>query len=297
MKIIACSLFSALSLFCLVSLAQVSSRPIMCKNIPINSFDSLDIKGPINVYINATQALPSLQILGDQNRVSAVTYSEKNHTLHLGTKPIYRSEPGEKLTIRVNASPTQIKQIRFNSNGSLFGKGLAGSLSLYAEGKGQINLYTNRLNLKSLYCNNNKNIIFHNLFSSNLEIEIHNSHNLVLQGIVSLKKINSTGNGNLLVYWVNTPYLRIEASGKEKICLAGIDKILDAKLSQDTRLNAQQLRVQQGFVKTEMQAQATVNVKNTLRASAKDNSIIYYTSPKNFINNYTEGLGLVLKKG
>lgn len=297
MKIIAYCLFTTLSLFCLVSLAQVSSRPIICKNIPINSFDSLDIQGPINVYIDATQTHPSLQIMGDQNRVFAVIYSEKNHTLHLGTKPIYQSEPGERLTIRVNTSPTQIKQIQFNSNGSLFGKGLSGSLSLLAEGKGQINLYTNRLNLKYLYSNNNKNIIFHNLFSSNLEIETHNSHNIVLQGIVSLKKINSTGNGNLLVYWVNTPYLRINASGKEKISLAGIDKILDAKLSQDTRLNAQQLRAQQGFVKTENKAQAAVNVRNTLRAFAKDNSLIYYISPINFINNYTEGLGLVLNKG
>lgn len=105
------------------------------------------------------------------------------------------------------------------------------------------------MNLKSLYSNNNKNIIFHNLLSSNLEIASHNS-NIFIQGIVSLKKINSTGNGNLFVYWVNSPYLRIDASGKEKISLAGTTKILDAKLSQDTRLNAQQLRAQQGFVKT-----------------------------------------------
>lgn len=296
MKFIAYCLVATLSLFSLASLAQVSSKPIISKNVPINSFDSLDIQGPINVYIDATQTHPSLQILGDQKRVFAVTYSEKNHTLYLGTKFIYRSEPGERLTIRVNTSPTQIKQILFNSNGSLFGKGLAGSLSLHASGRGQINLYTNRLNLKSLYSNNNKNIIFHNLLSSNLEIASHNS-NIFIQGIVSLKKINSTGNGNLFVYWVNSPYLSIDASGKEKISLAGTTKILDARLSQDTRLNAQQLRAQQGFVKTEKHAQAIVNVRNTLSAFAKDNSVIYYTSPINFINNYTEDLGLVLNKG
>ncbi len=297
MKVIAYCLFAVLLLFSLVSLAQAASRPIICKNISINSFDSLDIQGPINVYIDATQTRPSLQILGDQKRVFAVTYSEKNHTLHLGTKPIYHSEPGERLTIRVNTSPAQIKQIQFNSSGSLFGKGLAGSLSVHAQGKGQINLYTNRLNLKSLHSNNNKNIIFHNLLSSNLIIETHNSNNIVIQGIVSLKKIHSSGNGNLLVYWVNTPYLRIDASGKEKISLAGITKILDAKLSQDAQLNAQQLRAQQGFIKTEKQAQATVNVRNALRAFAKDNSVIYYTSPINFINNYIEDSGLVLNKG
>lgn len=298
MKVIAYCLIATLSLFSFLSHAQVTtqSTPLISKNIPINNFNSLDIQGPINVYIDATQTHPSLQILGDQKRVLAVTYSEKNHTLHLGTKPIYRSQPGERLTIRVNTSPTQIKQIQFNSNASLFGKGLAGSLSLHAQGEGQIKLSTNRLNLQSLYSNGNKLIIFDNLLSSNLEIETHNSHNVVIQGIVSLKKITSTGAGNLRVYWVDSPYLKIAASGKENINLAGIVKILDAKLSQNTHLYAQQLRAQRGFVKTEKQAQATVNVRNTLNAFAKDNSLIYYSSPINFINNYTEDLGLVLNK-
>ena len=298
MKVFAYCLFVSLSLFSLFSHAQVAShnKPIIRKNIPINDFDSLDIQGPVNVYIDATQTHPSLQILGDSKRVFAVTYSEKNHILHLGTKPIFRPEPGERLTIRVNISPTKIKQIQFNSNATLFGKGLSGSLLLHAQGKGQINLYTNKLDLKSLYSNGNESIIFHNLLSSNLKIEAHNSHNIVIQGIVSLNKINYTGNGNLKVYWVNSPYLRIDANGKGKISLAGIVKTLDIKLSQDMQLFAQQLRVHQGFVKTEKQAQATVNVRNTLRAFAKDKSVIYYLSPLNFISKYSEGEGLVLNK-
>ncbi|TLY48625.1 MAG: hypothetical protein E6K54_01100 [Gammaproteobacteria bacterium] len=298
MKDIVYCLFATLSFFILVSHAQVPSKnkPIISKTVPITSFNSLDIQGPINVYIDATQSHPSLQILGNQKRVLAVTYNEKNHTLHLETKPIYRSEPGERLTIRINTSSAQIKQIQFNSNGSLFGKGLSGSLSLHAQGEGEIYLYTNRLNLKSLYSNGNKRIIFHNLLSSNLQIEAYNSHNIIIQGIVSLNKINSTGNGNLLVYWITSPYLKIDASGKEKISLAGIVKTLDVKLSQDTQLFAQQLRTQQGFVKTENQAQATVNIRNSLSALAKNKSVIYYSSPIKFVNNYTKNFGLILNK-
>lgn len=298
MKVFAYCLFVSLSLFCLSSHTQVAlhTQPIISKNIPINDFDSLDIQGPVNVYIDATQTHPSLQILGDSKRVFAVTYSEKNHILHLGTKPIFRSEPGERLTIRVNTSPMQIKQIQFNSNATLFGKGLTGSLSLRAQGKGQINLYTNKLDLKSLYSNGNESIIFHNLLSSNLKIETHNSHNIVIQGIISLNEVDSTGNGNLKVYWINSPYLRIDANGKGKISLAGIVKTLDIKLAQNTQLFAQQLRAHQGFIKTENQAQATVNVRNTLRAFAKDKSVIYYLSPLNFISKYSEDEGLVLNK-
>lgn len=296
MKIIAYCLLISLSLFSMLGHAQLPPHkgPIICQNISINDFDGLDIQGPVNVYIDATQTHTSLQILGDPKRVFAVTYSEKNRVLYLGTKPVYRSPPGERLTIRINASPTQIKQIQFDSNATLFGKGLSGSLTLRTQGAGQINLYTNKLNLKSLYSIGNENIIFHNILSSNLKIEAHNSHNVVLQGIVSLNKINFTGNGNLQVYWINSPYLRIDAQGKGKIDLAGIVKTIDIQLTQDIRLFAQHLRARQGFVKTEKHAQATVNVGNTLRAFAKDNSVIYYSAPINFISQFSEGRGLVL---
>lgn len=297
MKAIAYSLLVYLFLFSPLNHAQSPQRgPIIRKNIAINDFDSLDIQGPINVYIDATQTHASLQILGDPKRVFAVTYTEKNHTLHLGTKPIYWSKPGERLTIRVNASPAQIKQIQFNSDATLLGKGLTGSLSLRTHGSGQINLYTNRLNLKFLYSNGNKSIVFHNILSSNLKIEAHNSHNIVIQGIASLNKIHSTGEGNLLIYWINSPYLTINASGKEKISLTGIVNTLDVNLSQAVQLFAQQLRVHKGFIKTQKQAQATVNIRNKLNALAKDQSVIYYSTPINFISRYSEGKGLILAK-
>lgn len=298
MKIIDYCLFISLCLFSLLGHAQLPPHraPIISKNISINDFDSLNIQGPINVYIDATQTHTSLQILGDPKRVFAVTCNQKKHILYLGTKSVFNSTPGERLTIRVNTTPAQIKQIQFDSNATLFGKGLTGSLTLRAQGTGQINLYTNKLNLKSLYSNGSASVIFHNILSSSLQIETHNSHNVVIQGIVSLNKVNCTGNGNLLVYWVNSPYLRIEASGKGKISLAGAVKTLDINLSQDIRLFAQHLRAHQGFVKTEKHAQATVNARNTLRAFAQDDSLIYYSTPINFINKYSEGSGLVLNK-
>lgn len=298
MKAIAHCLFISLSLFSLLSHAQLPSQrePIISKNIAINDFDSLDIQGPVNVYIDATQTHPSLQILGDSKRVSAVTYSEKTHVLYLGTKPIYQSKPGERLTIKVNASPAQIKRIQFISNASLFGKGLAGSLSLRSEGTGQVNLHTNKLNLSSLYSKGNQSIILHNIRSSDLSIEAHNSHNIVIQGEVALNTINFTGNGNLMVYWINSSYLKINASGKGKISLAGIAKILDINLSQNILLLAAQLRTQQGFIKTENQAQAEVHVSHTLRAFAKDKSLIYYLAPVKLISIYSEGDDMVFNK-
>jgi hypothetical protein len=297
MKVFAHCLFIYLTFFSLPSHAQYSQRDlIISKNIAINDFDSLDIQGPINVYIDATQTHTSLQVLGDAKRVFAVTYKEKNHILHLSTKPIYWPKPGERLTVRVNVLPTQIKKILFNSNATLFGKGLMGSLSLHTCGVGQINLYGNKLNLKSLYSKGNKSIILHNLLSSNLKIKAHNSHQIVLQGSVLLNSIDSNGDGSLWIYWINSPYLTINASGKERILLSGVAKTLDINLSQNAQLLAQKLHANKGFIKTKNQAQANVNIRNTLSAFAKNKSIIYYLTPVNFISKNSEGRGLILAK-
>ena len=89
MKVFAHCLFIYLTFFSLPSHAQYSQRDlIISKNIAINDFDSLDIQGPINVYIDATKTHTSLQVLWDAKRVFEVTYKEKNHIHHLSTKPI-----------------------------------------------------------------------------------------------------------------------------------------------------------------------------------------------------------------
>ncbi len=301
MKILAYYLSSSLAFFCMLGHAQLApsattSPPIPCssKDIALNSFSSLSIRGPINVYIDATQTKPSIQILGDEKSVSNITWKEKNHTLYLGTKLFYQARHDGRLIIRVNVTPKQINQILFHSNASLLGRGLMGSLSLRAEGTGQINLYTRKLNLKSLYSHGKGNITLHNIHSQNLSIKSDNTCYIAIEGEVALNTIDFMGNGNLLVYWVNSPYLKINATGKGKIILAGVVKTLDTHLSQKIQLLAKQLCVQQGFIKTQEQAQAQVKVKNKLMAFAKDKSIIYYDSPINFISAYTEDKGLIL---
>lgn len=297
MKILAYCLLPSLALFCMLGHTQSEpSIPCLNKEIAINSFSSLNIQGPINVYIDATHTKPSLQILADSRSVSHITWKVKNHTLYLGTKLFYQARRDGRLTIKVNATPQQITQILFHSNASLFGKGLSGSLSLQAEGAGQINLYTNKLNLKSLYSNGKGDIALHNIHSRALSIKSYSTRYIIIEGEAALNAIDFIGNGNLLVYWVNSPYLKINATGKGKIVLAGAAKTLDTYLSQKIQLHAKQLYTQQGFIKTQQQAQAQVKVKNKLMAFAKDKSIIYYDLPINFIRIYTQDNGLVLNR-
>ncbi len=272
--------------------------PLVVKNVSTPFFSGLVIQGPVNVIIDTQTQIkpstPSLQVFGDPKTVAAVNWKIKNHILYLGTKWTYWPRKGDRLSIRLNITPSQLNQINFNSNGSLFGKGLTGTLSLTATGEGCIKLCTKKLDLKSLYAGNKVNITLHNIVSSNLTIQNESAGKIRLGGDIALHKLNVTGNGDLNIYWLDSPYLQINGSGNGRIFLAGITKNLDVNLSKKTHLFAKQLRSDNGFIKTKNQAYAEVTIKNKLSALAKDASIIYYSTPVNFLNTYTETSGLVL---
>lgn len=279
-----------------IAQTQTPSIPLVNKNVSTPNFSALTIHGPVNVVIDAQKkpSAPSLQIFGDTKTVSAVTWEVKNQTLYLGTKWDYWPHRGDRLTIKLNTTPSQLNKINFNSNGSLFGKGLTGTLALTATGKGCIKLCTKKLNLKSLYASNKVNITLHNISSSNLTIQNETTGKIKIEGDVALHTINVTGNGDLIIYWLDSSYLKVNSRGNGRIFLAGITKILDVNLSEKAHLFAKQLRSESGFVKTQNQAYAEVAIKNKLSALAKDDSIIYYATPVNFVNTYTETTGVVL---
>jgi hypothetical protein len=287
----------ALCLFCpTLVVAQTPPSPLVSKKIAIPTFSVLAIKGPINVTIDAKTkpSTPGLQIFGDPKTVSAVTWKIKNHTLYLGAKWTYWPRQGDRLTIQLNTTPSQLSQIDFDSSGNLCGKGLTGTLSLTAAGKGHVNLYTKKLNLKSLYAKDKVDITLHNIASSQLTVQNATAGKVRIVGEADLRRINFTGNGNLAIYWINSPYLEVNANGQGNILLAGVAKTLDAHLSQRVHLFARQLRAEEGFIQTQNQARTEITITNKLSASAKDASVIYYARPVKFLNTYTKNTGVVL---
>lgn len=297
MKLLAYCLLPVLSYFTIPVSAQTLSTPLLKKNVSVEAFSALAIQGPINVTIVTNQlntSIPPLQIFGDPKTASAVTWKIKNHTLYLGTKWTYRPHPGDQLTIRVNTTPSQLNKIDFDSNGRLLGKGLTGSLSLISRGKGCIKLCTNKLDLKSLVTYDETKISLYHINSTNLIIQGKNAGEIKIEGNVALHTINLKGNGTLMVYWVNSPYLKINTSGEETLFLAGVAKTLDAHLTGKSHLLAKQLRADNGFVETKNQARARITVKRKLNALAHDNSTIYYAKPVEFLNTFTQNSGLVL---
>lgn len=289
--------YYVLIIFCFSSptTAHTTSN-LVSKNVTTPPFSALVIQGPVNVTLNAariTSTMPTLQFFGDPSTISAVNWKIKNQTLYLETKWNYW--PHKKLlTIRINIAPAQLKQIRFNSNGNLLGKGLTGPLSLITQGNGSIKFYTNGLNLGLLSVKGKTDITLQHINSTNLIIQGKNDGKISLEGEAALQTVNLDGNGSLMIYWVNSPYLKINAAGSGKIFLAGVVKTLDAHLTQKTWLLAKQLRTHNSFVETENQARAEISIKNKLNALTKDNSIIYYSKPVNFLNVFTQNEGLVL---
>lgn len=297
MKPLVYCLLPILSYFSMPVSAQTLATPLVRKNVAVQAFSALAIQGPVNVTIDTSQtnpSIPPLQIFGDPKTVSAVTWKIKNHTLYLDTKWTYRPHRGDQLTIKVNTTPSQLNRIDFNSNGRLVGKGLTGSLSLISRGNGSIKLCTNKLDLKSLVTQGESDISLYHINSTDLSIQGKNSGKIKIEGDVVLHAINLTGNGTLMVHWVNSPYLQINAAGKEKIFLAGITKTFDAHLSEKSQLFAKHLRAENGFVETKNQASAKVSVKQKLSALAQDNSTIYYSKPVEFLNTFAKNTGLVL---
>lgn len=284
------------TLFCCISPSVLMAQPASTPLISIPPFSTLAIQGPINVTISTRQmhfSVPTLMLLGDPQTVAAVRWEIKNHTLYLGTKWNYWPKRGDRLTVVLHLLPSQLKQIKFNSNGRLLGIGLTGPLSLTATGAGCIDLYTNKLDLKSLDANGKTNITIHDILSSDLVIEDKSAGKISLQGEVVLNTLDFSSSGNLQIYWVNSSNLKINANGQGQIILAGIAKNLDIHLSKKVHLLAKQLRGATGFVETQNQAHAEVTIKK-LNAVAKDNSLVYYSWPINSLSTYTQNAGLIL---
>ncbi len=297
-RLICCALVAC---FCFVTpgvFAKTTCTAPVAKNVSVGAFSELEVKNPLNVTIMTglvTASTPSFQILGrDSSSVSAVTWTLHNHRLSLATKWNYWPRQSDRLTVRINVLPSQLNQIRFISNGCLVGNGLTGPLTLITKGSGCVKLYTNQLNLKSLIVQGKSNITVRHIKSTSLVVEGSNDGEIKLDGVVALQSIRLTGNGSLRIHWVDTPYLKINAAGTEKIFLAGLARSVDAQLTTGAQLCAKQLQIRNGFIATRTQARAEVTVRDRLDALAEDKSVIYYFPGVAFVNTYTRSEGIVL---
>ncbi len=281
------------------TVAATSSNSFIQRTVPqVGAFQRLAVEGRINVLIQTKKMIPSttqrVTLFGDPKSVRAVEPSFKDGRLLLKTRWDYLPQAGERLSVRVIVTPDQLKEIDFASNGRLVGCGLSGQLKLIARGSGTIDLHTQHLNLTTLTLDGKTHLRIDNLRSHSLTISGRNDGNVTLTGIAHLNSVNLTGQGQLSLYWVDSPRLTIRLTGQQKLALAGVVNTLDVQLTQTARLDAQSLRSKNGFIATADQSTANVSVNNQLSTSAKDQSHIYYTQAAKLMNTYTFERGTVL---
>ena len=135
------------------------------------------------------------------------------------------------------------------------------------------------------------------LRSKNLNILLKGPGHIALSGRLNTKQVWQTGGGYVELTGVRGGDISIKLSELATTSLKGRVKMLTARLSNSSTLEAKKLRANTVFVKTAGNALARVFPVQSLRAFASGQSqVFYYHTPK-FVTENTSKSGNVLQMG
>lgn len=152
--------------------------------------------------------------------------------------------------------------------------------------------YINSLNLSG-----NSSLIAHNIRTQGLFINAHNHSYVLLTGYVDVNKIIVDGDSYVSVRWVNSDELTVRARQNGRIFIAGVARVLKARLYDCSHLGARYLRAPTVLVQTWNNSSASVLATYSLSAFANDQSNIYYYKTSPSYLEYTQFSGNVLPMG
>ena len=150
-------------------------------------------------------------------------------------------------------------------------------------------------NIRSFSYKGIGNVVIDELNTPHLDLNLEGNVDMWIKGNIVLGKINFNNDGKLVIHWVNTTNLCINAKKKGSILLAGIANNLTANINDYAILDASYLKTKTAHIHTSNQAEAKINVTKRLNAFAEDNSTIYYDTLPDFIAKYSHGSGSILK--
>lgn len=139
--------------------------------------------------------------------------------------------------------------------------------------------------LNDIYLLGNSTLVANNVRAYGTTIAVNDNSSVRLSGDVHVKKISAYGNGNISIRWIDSDDLLVLASDNAEISVAGVARILEARLSGAAYLNAKYLRPDVAFVNTTDIATADVLATHSMYAFATDSSnIYYYKTPVKYID-------------
>jgi hypothetical protein len=130
--------------------------------------------------------------------------------------------------------------------------------------------------------------------SSQLSVEDQSENLVELQGQMNLKNLDFSGNGRLIMHWLDSASLHIRARGQGHINLAGVAQLVDAQVAAGSQLDMRYLRAHEVYVKGFQQADVHVWPENALFAMASGHANIYYYHQPDFIAPIMHDKGSVL---
>jgi hypothetical protein len=134
--------------------------------------------------------------------------------------------------------------------------------------------------------------------SYGLVITAEGQDSVVLDGVYNVSKIIASGDSYVSIRWINSNKISINACECAQVFLAGVAKVIEARLGDAAYLDAKYLRPHIALVQTSGEAVAEVLSINSLYAFAEGRSNIYYFKrPRNQYLEYTSLSGNVLRLG
>jgi Putative auto-transporter adhesin, head GIN domain len=242
------------------------------------AFSGIYINGPLNVKIISNPCAvcpPSIHVIADPRTMSYVrTRINRKGILSIRLpSPPYYGKRRSRITVIVHCG--YLNYLNIERSCRVVATGLSGTLSVTANGNGNITLLGNEIDLRCLNVGGRACVFIQGINSALLNIQDASAGSVNLQGFMMLHCLTYSGRGLLRAYWINSSYVRVMGCGTGRISLGGVAGLLEATLSNATHLNARFLRASRAVINTRGISKADVWSETALYTLATDRSNIY----------------------
>lgn len=256
----------------------------------VNSFNQIDVKGPLNVTLHTGYRHPEVILKGDPRDLIQVKTYVKQNTLYVTLEGGYPKFGAVSADVRGR----YLNRLSYNGAGYLTGTQLSTSVldvSLANQGTTKLG---GSIGLRHLEVKGGGFTQISGITSPYLQIHFKDNPKVYLSGVVNLTSLKLDGSGWLSLYWVKSNALTIRAKKKAKIQLAGTVNKLDLELWGYAQFKGRYLRAQRTFIKTHDHSVAEISSVNHQSNLATDASDIYYYNLPNTRADFMAFNGSVL---
>lgn len=300
-----------------IKASMSKSKPTVHKSVPgyrrtdtrsLRYFSNVNIKGKIDTVLKPVKRGASIRITADSRDLSLIKTKVVNDTLYVWIEKRYHQKRGTFKKrpyplhgpVDISISVVQLNGLSFKGRGDIVGRGIYSSnMDIDVDAVGKLTL-TGKIGLRKLHVKNENIVNIKGVTSEYLDIEMDNGEDVKrgpdirMEGFVDLKEVRFAGNGNLSLFWIDSPTLLVNGYGTASIHLAGYVNLLNMNLYNYAEMDGQYLRVRKAYIKTAGHSLARLQPIKQLNVLATGWSNVYYYNVPDFKAQFMTGNGSVL---